>query len=85
MPAYASARDAGHNLVRHPGGREGLGLFTTAPEHEGVATLEPHHGGAGAPAVDEHRVDLVLGQINLTRRLARRDQLRADGHDLQQR
>ena len=46
MPAYAAAPIAlvmpGHDLERHAGGGERLGLLAAAPEHERVAALEPH-------------------------------------------
>ena len=65
MPAYAAAPIAlvmpGHHLERHARGGERLGLLAAAPEHERVAALEPHDGGAGAAPLDEQRVDLRPG------------------------
>jgi hypothetical protein len=41
-PADA-ARDPGHDAERHPGLDQGQGLLAAAPEHEGIAALEPQH------------------------------------------
>ena len=54
-------RDAGHDLERDAGGREGLRLLAAAPEDERVAALEPHHETAREAMLDEAGVDLLLG------------------------
>ena len=38
------AGDAGHDLERHAGGEQRLGLLAAAAEHERVAALQPHDG-----------------------------------------
>ena len=60
---------------RHVGGCTGQHLLEAAPEHEVVATLEAHHSLAGASALDDDLVDVVLGGRASTRELGHVDQL----------
>ena len=55
-----------------PGRGQGGGLLAAAGEHERVAALEPHDGAAGAPALDEQGVDLVLAHRHRARAPCRR-------------
>ena len=75
----------GHDLERHAGLGQGGRLLAAAGEHERVAALEPHDGAAGAPALDEQRVDLVLRHRHLARRLADADPLGVGGRQVEQR
>lgn len=52
--------DTGDHLHGHTGLHTAVQLFATAPEHEPVTTLEPHHDLAGLCARDQGRVDLAL-------------------------
>ena len=45
----------------------------------------PYDGCARVPALDEQRVDLVLGELDLARRLRRRDELRVRRDEVEQR
>ena len=78
------ARDPGHDLEAHARSGQRLGFLAAAPEHERVAALEPHHGRARAAALHEQRVDLVLGELDLARRLAGRDELRTGRSKVQE-
>ena len=59
MPASAGAAIAalmpGHDLERHPGGRERQRFLAAAPEHERVAALQPHHAAAAARGANQQR------------------------------
>ena len=79
MPAAAGPASAelspGTTVTGTPAADAGQPLLAAAAEDERVAALEPHHPLAGARAVDQHRVDLVLGQVVPVRRLAAVDDL----------
>src|SRR5947207_2378446 len=77
------ARDAGHDLERDPGRGQCLGFLAPAAEHERVAALQANDAPGGAAPVDEHLVDLLLGEVDLARRLARGDQLGVVGRERQ--
>ena len=67
--------DAGDDLDLDAGIAQGCELFAGAAEHERIAALEPHHGLAGARALDHQLLDLVLRDAVVALRLADRDQL----------
>ena len=73
------AGDAGDDLERDPGGGQGLGLLAAAAEHERIAALEAHDAAGATPGLDEHLVDLLLGEVDLPGCLARGDELGAGG------
>ena len=78
------AGDAGHHLEADARGRERLRLLAAASEHKGIAALEPYDGAAGGALLHEDGVDLLLGEVDLARRLARGDQLGARRCERQQ-
>ncbi len=61
---------AGNDLEGHAGRGQRLGLLAAAPEHEGVAALQPHHPLAGPGQLDEQPVRLLLRQRRRARLLA---------------
>ena len=67
------ARDPRNDLERDAGRRQCLGLLAAAPEDERVAALEPHDTPARLAVLDEERVDLVLGHLDVPGGLADRD------------
>ncbi len=79
------AGDAGHDLERHTGRRQRLGLLAATPEHERVATLEPDDGAPGTPVLDEERVDVGLLDLGPAGRLPDVDALGVGRRELQQR
>ena len=81
------AGDAGHDLERDAGRGERLGLLAAAAEHERVAALQPHDASRPVrPALDEQRVDLVLGEVDLARAPCPPTmQLGAGGREVEQR
>ena len=68
-------RDAGDQLHRDPVTAQVVQLLAAAPEHEGVAALEPHDTLAGARLVAQQGVDLVLAERVIALRLADIDAL----------
>jgi hypothetical protein len=83
---YGDGRsDAGHDLEGHAGGDQRGRLLAAAGEHEGIATLEPHHRLPTAPALDQQVVDLGLRQAHVPRRLADVDALGGGGCQIEQR
>jgi len=75
--------DAGHDLERHAGGGQGLGLLAAPPEHERVAALEAYDALAPQSPLHEQGVDLLLGH-GRTRRLPHVDPLGAGRRQVQQ-
>ena len=69
------AGDPGDHLEGDAGGGQRLRLLAAAAEHERVTALQPHDAAGGPAPVDQHLVDLLLGEVDLARRLARGDQL----------
>ena len=65
-------RDAGHDLEGHARLDERRRLLAATGEHERVAALQPHDGGAGAAPLDEQRVDLLLRHASPRRAPCRR-------------
>ncbi len=55
---------------------ESLELLAATPEHERIATLEPHHAPARAGVLDELLVDPLLGRAAAARGLADTDSCR---------
>ena len=52
--------DAGHNLERDAGIRQGFGLFPAPPEQKRISALQAHDFEAALAAIDEQRADLFL-------------------------
>jgi len=50
----------GDDLPGHPGPGEGFGLFSAAPEEEGVTTLQAHHHTTRLSVLSQEGVDLPL-------------------------
>ena len=89
MPAVAGTPiglgSPGTTRDRHAGLAARQHLLEAAAEHEGVAALEPHHPLAGAGAVDEHRVDLLLRRRTAARQLGHVDELDVGAELVEQR
>ena len=69
------AGDPWHAFDRHAGGAAGEHLFAPASEDERVAALEPHDAVALQGSLDDHVVDLILGERVRVGALARFDHL----------
>src|ERR1043166_6936695 len=76
---------AGYDLEADSGSRQRLRLFAAAAENEWVAALKAHHVPAGARMLDQNRVDLLLRQAVITRRLAGEDAQRFSRRFFEQR
>ncbi len=79
------ARDAGHDFERHLRRDACLGFLAAAPEHEGIAALQPHDHLAFAPTRHEDVVDLFLVHRGATGRFPNVDALGGRGREVQQR
>ena len=79
------AGHAGHHLELHTGRGERRALFAAATEHERVAALQAHDDRVVLPAVDEQRVDVVLGDRRVPGRFTDVDAFRARGRHVQER
>ena len=64
--------DARHDLERDAGRVERQGFFATAPEHERVARLQPHHAPATARGANQEPVDRRPGSSRAGRLACRR-------------
>ena len=67
--------DAGHDLDGDARLAQRIELLAATAEDERIAALEPDHGLAGAGAVDQQRVDVLLRHAMRALGLADRDQL----------
>ena len=67
--------DARHHFEGDAVRVQELQLLAAAPEHEGVAALEPHHAAAGARMLQHQRVDAVLADVVVGGLLAHFDEL----------
>ena len=69
--------DARHDLERDAGRVERQGFFATAPEHERVARLQPHHAAATARGANQEPIDRLLAHRGPAGSLADIETLRA--------
>ena len=77
----AESGDDGHRHVRSHAREQ---FLAPAAENERVTALQPDYSLPGVRSIDEHRVDLVLGQIVPMRRLAAVNDLDVAGQRGQQ-
>ena len=71
--------DAGDDRYGETGGTQGFDLLAAAPEDEGIARLQPHHGLAGPHAAHQLGFDVGLRPARLALALADRTPARRRG------